>query len=277
MTVVTAEAVKKLRELTDAPMMDCKKALTTAEGDFEKAQKLLREWGGAKADKKADREALEGQVGIALSQDGQAAAIVEINSETDFVARSDHFKTFLDEALATILKEQSASAEALSQAVSAQQGPLTIEQRRSEMVSRLGENIRVRRAQYFKAPGHLGYYVHLNKIGVVVCLQGGDSALAKEIAVHIAARNPQYIQVSEVPAAQVESERQLALAALKDSNKPQDIQNKIVDNKIKEYLKEMVLMEQPYLKDESKSVSQFLASNKAELVSFVRFQLGQGS
>jgi elongation factor Ts len=271
---ITAAMVKELRERSGAGMMECKKALTQNNGDIDASIEWLRKQGLAKADKKADRVAAEGR--IALAQDGGNGVLVEINSETDFVAKDENFLKFTDEAAQTALKSGAADADALKAAKSSH-GP-AIEEGRQWLVAKVGENVQVRRLVRIDNAPNLGAYVHGGRIGVLVALEGGDAELARGIAMHIAAMNPKYIAPENVPADFVAKEKEISLAQMsdKDKQKPAEIQEKMIAGKIKKTLNEISLTGQPYVLDTNVSVGDALAKAKAKVLSFHRIEVGEG-
>ena len=218
MAEITASMVKELRERTDAPMMDCKKALTEAEGDMSRAEEILRVRFGNKASKAAGRVAAEGSVGISISADGKSGAIVEVNSETDFCAKNADFITYVNELAAAIAKNNPADIEAVAKLAL---GASTAEDYRTQLVGKIGENITPRRFVCVAAKGKLTSYVHGSKIGVLVDLVGGDETLAKDIAMHIVAAKPKSLDASGVDAALIEAERRVAIEKAKEAGKPE--------------------------------------------------------
>jgi elongation factor Ts len=275
---VTAEAVKALRERTGAGMMECKKALVETNGDLEAAAEIMRKSGLAKADKKAGRVAAEGVIVIERSMDAREAAVVEVNSETDFVARQDDFQTFAGEVARAALAHRPASLEALL-AIRLASGK-TVEETRRELIARIGENISVRRFELVKAEAPLHTYRHGTRIGVVVAMQGGDETLGHDLAMHIAAINPQYLSVDQVPADSVAKEKEIFVAQVgqdpKAAGKPADIIAKMVDGKVRKYLGEITLLGQPFVKDDKQAVEQVLKKSNARVERFVRYEVGAG-
>ncbi|WIG55080.1 MAG: Translation elongation factor Ts [Rhodanobacteraceae bacterium] len=271
---ITAAMVKELRERSGAGMMECKKALTQNNGDIDASIEWLRKQGLAKADKKADRVAAEGR--IALAQDGGNGVLVEINSETDFVAKDENFLKFTDEVAQTALKSGAKDAEALK-AAKTSYGP-TVEEGRQWLVAKVGENVQVRRLVRIDNAPVLGAYVHGGRIGVLVALEGGDAELARGIAMHIAAMNPQYVTPENVPAEFVAKEKEISLAQMsdKDKQKPAEIQEKMIAGKIKKTLAEISLTGQPFVLDTNVSVGDALAKAKAKVLSFHRIAVGEG-
>ena len=270
---ITAAMVKELRERSGAGMMECKKALTQNNGDVDASIEWLRKQGLAKADKKADRVAAEG--GIALAQDGGNGVLVEINSETDFVAKDENFLTFTDEVAQAALKSGAQDAEALK---AAKLGGGSVEEARQALVAKVGENVQVRRLVRTDNAKMLGAYVHGGRIGVLVALEGGDAELARGIAMHIAAMNPQYVAPENVPAEFVAKEKEISLAQMsdKDKQKPAEIQEKMIAGKIKKTLNEISLTGQPFVLDTNVTVGDALAKAKARVLSFHRIAVGEG-
>jgi elongation factor Ts len=275
---VTAEAVKALRERTGAGMMECKKALVDANGDLEAAAEAMRKSGLAKADKKAGRIAAEGIVVIERSSDGYRAALVEVNSETDFVAREKDFQAFAHEVAKAALATRPASLEVLM-AVKLPSGQ-TIEEARRELIARIGENIGVRRFEVVSGSAPLATYLHGNRIATVVVLEGGDAALGHDLAMHVAAINPQYLAAENVPAEQVEKEREIFISQAasdpKLAGKPKEVLAKASEGKLRKFLGEITLLGQPFVKDDKQSVAQVLKAANASVVRFVRYEVGAG-
>ena len=274
---VTAEAVKQLRERTGAGLMECKKALVETNGDLEAAAELMRKSGLAKADKKASRIAAEGVVVIERSPDGKRAAIVEVNCETDFVARENDFKAYAANVAKVALAERPASLEAL---LAAQAGGSTLDEARRALIAKIGENISVRRYEVVEAPAIVGVYLHGSRIGALVTMKSGDDAVAKDIAMHVAAINPARVSAAEVPAAEVAKEREIQLEQAKgdpkNAGKPEEILTKIIEGKIRKWLNEITLLGQPFVKDPDQSVEKYLKQAGGEVASFVRYEVGSG-
>jgi elongation factor Ts len=268
---ITADTVKQLRERTGAGMMECKKALVETQGDLDAAAELMRKTGLAKADKKAARVAAEGTV--AAERSGQSAALVEVNCETDFVARSDEFQAFARELAKTALTNSPDTLEALL-ASSNTAGSFEIQRR--ALIAKIGENISVRRFVKVSAPGALGTYIHGTRIGSLVALQGGDEVLARDLAMHVAAVNPAYIDASEVPAAVLDKEREILTEQTKGEKKPPDIIAKMVEGRLRKYLAEITLMGQPFVKDPDTTVEKLVKKAGAKVVKFVRYEVGAG-
>ena len=270
---ITAALVKELRERSGAGMMECKKALTQNNGDIDASIEWLRKQGLAKADKKADRVAAEGR--IVLAQSGNSGVLVEINSETDFVAKDENFLKFADDVAQAALAGGAKDTEALK---STRLGGGTVEEARQALVAKVGENVQVRRVVRTDDAPNLGAYVHGGRIGVLVALEGGDAELARGIAMHIAAMNPQYVAPENVPAEFVAKEKEISLAQMsdKDKQKPAEIQEKMIAGKIKKTLNEISLTGQPYVLDTNISVGDALAKAKARVLSFHRIAVGEG-
>ena len=272
---ITAAMVKDLRERTGAGMMECKRALTEAGGDIDKAIEEMRKSGAAKAVKKAGRVAAEGQVIISISDDRKQASVVEVNCETDFVGKDENFIRFSEEVGAIALNEGVEDIPELTEKTMA--NGQTIEQARQELVSKIGENIQVRRAQMIKAgEGELGFYRHGVRIGVVVEVAGGDDALARDIAMHIAAIKPVCVDASEVPAEMLDKEREIFTAQAKESGKPDEIVEKMVTGRMKKYLKEITLLGQPFVKNPDQTIEALLKDAGARVLQFSRVEVGEG-
>ncbi len=269
---ISASMVKELRERTGAGMMECKKALVEAGADIDAAVEILRTSGQAKADKKAGRIAAEGR--IAIASRGSSAAIVEVNSETDFVAKDDNFVTFVDAVAERVLTGKSADVPSL---MSEELGTgSTIEAARTELVAKVGENISVRRFSRVEAAEQLGSYSHGARIGVLVSLDGGDEELARDIAMHIAASNPACVDESGVPADTLERERRIFAEQAQQSGKPANIIEKMVEGRVAKFLKEITLLGQSFVKDPDITVGKLLQNAGARVVGFVRFEVGEG-
>ena len=273
MAEITASMVKDLRERTDAPMMDCKKALTEAEGDMARAEEILRVRFGNKASKAAGRVAAEGTVGISISADGKAGAMVEVNSETDFCAKNEDFLKFVNELAAVIASSNAADIEAV--AALPMRGA-TVEESRAQLVGKIGENITPRRFVRPVAQGKLASYVHGSKIGVLIDLVGGDDALAKDIAMHIAAAKPKSLDASGIDAALIETERRVAIEKAKEAGKPEAMLEKIADGTVQKFLKEVTLLSQVFVKDDKMTIEQLLKSKGASIASFTMYTVGEG-
>lgn len=273
---ITAAQVKELRELTGAGMMECKRALAECDGDIEAAIEHMRKTGVAKAAKKAGRVAAEGAVLVTPAADGRQAAIVEVNSETDFVAKDEHFRRFAQAVAATVLECRPKNLEALGATPLAGAGE-TVEEARAQLVAKLGENIGVRRFEVVECRGdRLGAYVHGNRIAVVVDLAGGDDALAKDLAMHVAAARPVCVSADDVPAEMLAKEREILTAQAAESGKPPEIVERMVSGRVKKFLDEITLLGQPFVKDPDTTVGKLLAGRGARVLRFVRFELGEG-
>ena len=267
---ITAALVKDLRERTGAGMMECKKALVESQGDIDAAIEAMRISGQAKADKKASRVAAEGLISVA--QSGNTAVMVEINSETDFVAKGDDFKAFCDTVAQAALTQRSADLDALLAAPAADK---TVEGLRKDLIAKIGENINVRRVALVSGD-NLGLYLHGSRIGVLVAMQGGSDALAKDIAMHVAASRPVCVSSEQVSAELIEKEREIYSAQAQESGKPANIIEKMVEGRVSKYLKEITLLGQPFVKDPEQSVEKLLKAAGATVISFVRFEVGEG-
>jgi elongation factor Ts len=276
MTVITAAQVKELRERTNVGMMECKKALEIAGGDMELAIEELRKSGKAKADKKSGRVAAEGVVMIRLSNDNKRAVLIEINSETDFVARDKNFLEFAEAVAKTALEKNITDVTALSStALSAGEG--TVDEARAGLVVKVGENINVRRILMTDSDAvSVGTYLHGNRIGVFVELDVDNKELAKDIAMHIAASKPIVVAPEDVPAELVAKEKEICLAQSASSGKPQEIIEKMVAGRLKKFLDEISLLGQPFVKDPDTTVAALLNKNRAKVLSFGRFEVGEG-
>ncbi|MDE2052019.1 MAG: elongation factor Ts [Gammaproteobacteria bacterium] len=275
---ITAETVKQLRERTGAGMMECKKALVETGGDLDAAAELMRKQGLAKADKKAARIAAEGVIAIERSADGLAAAMVEVNCETDFVAREQDFRAFSKAVASRAVAERPQTVDALLQAKL--DGAETIEERRRSLVAKIGENIGVRRFAVLATPQHLGAYAHGTRIGALVAVKGGDAQLAHDLAMHIAASNPRYLSQREVPAEVMAKEREIlteqALKEGKSEGKPPEIIGKMVEGRLRKSMGEITLLGQPFVKDPDTTVEKLLKGAGAQVVAFERFEVGAG-
>jgi len=274
MADISASLVKELRERTGAGMMECKKALVENNGDIDAAAEWLRKSGLAKADKKAGRVAAEGR--IAVAQDGGKAVLVEINSETDFVAKDANFLSFTDTVAQAALSSGAADAEALK-AVKLASGE-TVEETRAAVIAKVGENLQVRRLIQIDSANNVAAYVHGGRIGVLIELKGGDADLARGLAMHVAAMNPPHIKASDVPAEFVAKEKEIELAKMsdKDKSKPADILEKIIGGKIAKIVNEVTLYGQPYVLNTDQTVEQVLKAAGADVVSMQRIAVGEG-
>lgn len=268
---ITADSVKRLRERTGAGMMECKKALVETAGDLDAAAELMRKTGLAKADKKAARIAAEGTVVVERS--GNTAAMVEVNCETDFVARSDEFQEFARDVARVGLAHAPAKLPDLLALI---HNGASLDEHRRVLIAKIGENISVRRFVRVSAPGALGIYVHGSRISTVVALEGGDETLARDLAMHVAALNPAYIDAGAVPAAILDKEREILTEQTRLEKKPADIIAKMVEGRLRKYLAEITLVGQPFVKDPDTTVEKLLATSKAKVLQFVRYEVGAG-
>ena len=275
MAEITAAMVKELREKTDAPMMECKKALAEADGDMTKAEEILRVKLGNKASKAASRVAAEGVVAIDIDAAGKLGAIVEVNSETDFVAKNADFVQFAKDLAKLVATKKPADVQALS-ALSL--GGSTVEATRTALIGKIGENISIRRFARVEAKGQLASYIHGSKIGVLVDVAGGDATLAKDLAMQVAARKPVAIDSSGVSADLVETERRIAVETAREEGKPESMFDKISQGRVQKYLREVTLLGQVFVKDESgkQTIEQLLKSKGASVSSFVLYVVGEG-
>lgn len=270
MAEVTASLVKELRERTGLGMMECKKALVEAEGDIEKAIEELRKSSGMKAAKKAGRTAADGVVIAKVAADGSYGVLLEVNSETDFVARDSNFLTFVNQVLDKAFAAKQSDIAVLMEG--------ELEAARQALVQKIGENITVRRARVIAADsGVVGFYVHsTGKIAVLVALKGGDAELAKDIAMHVAAVNPQVVRQEDMSADVIAKEKEIYTAQAAESGKPADIIEKMVLGRVKKFLAENALLDQPFVKDPESTVGALVKKAGADVVEFVRFEVGEG-
>jgi elongation factor Ts len=275
---VTADVVKQLRERTGAGMMECKKALVETGGDLDAAAELMRKQGLAKADKKAARVAAEGVIAIERATDGRAAAMVEVNCETDFVAREQEFRDFAAAVARAALGVSDGSLDALL--ACKLPGGESVDVRRRALVAKIGENLSVRRSTVLSNTGPLGAYLHGTRIGVLVALEGGDAALAHDVAMHIAASNPRFLSASDVPAEELARERAIAVEQAKldprNQNKPEAVLTRIVEGKVRKVFDEQTLLAQPFVKDDKQSIETLLKSANARVLGFERYEVGAG-
>jgi elongation factor Ts len=271
---ITADAVKQLRERTGAGMMECKKALVETKGDLDAAADLMRKQGLAKADKKASRVAAEGVVVVAKAADSKTAALVEINCETDFVAREQDFRAFAQAVAALALATKSASLEAL--VASKLPSGESVEEKRRALIAKIGENISVRRFTVLSSADHLGAYVHGTRIGALVAVKGGDAALAHDLAMHVAASNPRYLSQAQIPADVVAKERAILTEQAQGEGKPPEIVAKMVEGRLRKSLGEITLAGQAFVKDPDVTIEKLLKGAKAEVTAYERFEVGAG-
>ncbi|MEQ1816155.1 MAG: translation elongation factor Ts [Nitrosomonas sp.] len=274
MADITASMVKELREMTGLGMMDCKKALAETDGDMKAAEDLLRIKSGAKASKAAGRIAAEGVIGAYASTDGQCGALVEVNCETDFVARNEDIIDFAKKLAELIATKNLTEITALND-VLLPNGE-TVEVVRKALIMKLGENISIRRCGRHVTKGQLAYYLHGTKIGVMVDYVGGDETLGKDIAMHIAASKPMCVSKEQVSTDVLEHERQIYTAQAAESGKPANIIEKMVDGRIAKYLAEITLLGQPFVKDPEQTIEKLLAKKSAKVNSFTMFIVGEG-
>ena len=275
--MVTASLVKELREKTGAGMMDCKKVLTETDGDMEKAIELLRERGIAKAAKKSGRIAAEGLVEAYVSKDGKIGAVVEVNSETDFVAKNEEFKTFVMNVAKQIVEKAPKTVEELLEQESIEVPGKTVNEVLVEKIATIGENMNIRRFERFESEGLVEKYIHGDgKIAVLVNMKKGTNDVAKDICMQIAAARPEYLNEQSVPAERIEKEKEILKAQTMNEGKPEAIAEKIVQGRIGKFFGEICLVDQAFVKDPNKKVSQVLKENDAEVVEFARFEKGEG-
>lgn len=274
MAEITASMVKDLREKTDAPMMECKRALTEAEGDMGKAEEILRVKLGSKATKAASRVTAEGVVGIYLSADGKVGSMVEVNCETDFVAKNDDFLAFSRALAELVANRNPADVAALSALEIAGQ---TVEATRTALIGKIGENLGIRRFSRIEAKGRVASYVHGgSKIGVLVDLVGGDDVLGRDVAMHVAANKPRSLDASGVSADLIDAERRIAIEKAREAGKPEAMLEKIAEGTVQKFLKEVTLLGQMFVKDDKRTVEQVLKGSNASVASFVLYVVGEG-
>ena len=275
--MVSASQVKELREKTGAGMMDCKKVLTEADGDMEKAIELLRERGIAKAAKKSDRVAAEGLVAAYVSEDGKIGAVVEVNAETDFVASNSEFKSFVADVAKQIALNNPADVEALLAETSISDSSKTVQEVLTNKIATIGENMSIRRFERFESTGLVEKYIHGDgKIGVLVELENGTQELAKDICMQIAAAKPEFLNREDVPAERVEKEMEILKVQAMNEGKPAAIAEKMVQGRIGKFYGEICLVDQEFVKDPSMKVSDLLKANGANIVRFARLEKGEG-
>ena len=275
MSNITAQMVKELRDRTGAGMMECKKALLDSSGDMDKAVEEMRKAGQAKADKKSSRIAAEGVITLSISDDNSIANMVEINCETDFVAKDENFLKFVKTISEVSLENYKGSVDDFNN--SKHPSGKTIEEIRLELVSKVGENVKIRRVQNIKNDGnYMGHYMHGTKIGVAVVLQKGNEELAKDVCMHIAAMKPRALNANDIPQEDLEKEREIFVAQAKESGKPDDIIQKMVDGKLKKYISEVTLVDQTFVKDNEITISKLLEKHDNSVLSFYRLEVGEG-
>jgi elongation factor Ts len=274
---ITASLVKELRERTGAGMMECKKALVETDGDIEAAIEAMRKSGQAKAAKKAGRIAADGSIEVLISDDGRRAVMVEVNSETDFVAKDANFAGFAAAVAESALLSEAADADALAEQPLKGDSSTTVNAAREALINKVGENVQLRRLVRFdQAQGKLHSYRHGVRIGVVVDMVGGDDALGRDIAMHIAASNPICVSADDVPAEALEKEREIFRAQALESGKPADIVDKIIDGRMRKYMEEVTLLGQAFVKDPDLQVGKLLSQAGASVVRFARLEVGEG-
>jgi len=275
---ITAAQVKELRERTGSGMMECKKALVDAGGDMDAAAEALRKTGMAKADKKAGRVAAEGLIAIEVSADSRTAAMVEVNCETDFVAKKEDFQDFAAAIAQRVLADNPADTDSLLAMPLNDAGGTSIEDARKALIATIGENITVRRFVRMESDNTIASYRHGVRIGVLVDLAGGDATLGKDLAMHVAAHDPRPVCVSEdqVPADMVAKERDIFTAQARESGKPDNIIEKMIEGRIRKFLGEITLLGQAYVKDPDQTVGKLLNAAGAEVAGFERMELGEG-
>jgi elongation factor Ts len=270
---ITASLVKELRERTGSGMMECKKALVETDGDIEAAAELMRKSGAAKADKKAARVAADGAIKVSVSDDGKSAVILEINSETDFVAKDENFQAFADDVLATVAQQNPASVEVLSTMMLG--NGQSVEEARQALIAKVGENIQIRRFERVESENSIASYLHGARIGVLVD-SSADDGLARDIAMHIAAVNPQFVDQDAVPAEFVEKEKSILIAQAESSGKPPEIIEKMIQGRLDKFLAEVTLLGQPFVKDPEQKVGKLLTAAGASVSGFIRYEVGEG-
>ena len=274
MAEISASRVMELRQRTGLGMMECKKALTEANGDLDKAEELLRIRSGAKASKAAGRVAAEGVIGLAVAPDAKHAAMVELNCETDFVAKNDEFRAFANDVAALVLREAATDVDALAQRTLP--SGETVDARRIALVQKIGENVALRRFVRLDAQGRIASYVHGTRIGVLVDYSGGDDALGKDRAMHIAATKPIAISRDQVPAGVVDKERSIAAARAAESGKPANIVEKMVEGAVSKFLAEVTLLPQPFVKNDKQTIAELVKGQGAQVHAFVLYVVGEG-
>ncbi|MFA7269619.1 MAG: translation elongation factor Ts [Sterolibacterium sp.] len=274
MAEITASMVKELREKTDAPMMECKRALAEANGDLGKAEEILRVKLGSKATKAASRITAEGVVGIYLSADSKLGALIEVNCETDFVAKNEDFQAFAKNLVELVANNNPSDIAALS---NLSIGGTTVEATRTALIGKIGENLSIRRFTRIAAQGKLSSYVHGgSKIGVLIDVTGGDEQLGKDLAMHIAASKPKSLDASGVSADLVDTERRIAIEKAREAGKPEAMLEKIAAGSVQKYLKEVTLLGQIFVKDDKLTIEQLMKSKNAAVSSFALYIVGEG-
>lgn len=273
MAEITASMVKDLRDRTDAPMMDCKKALTEADGDSARAEEILRVRFGNKASKAAGRLAAEGIVIAFVAKDGKTGTLLEVNSETDFCAKNEDFLKYAHDLVSAINEKNPTNIEALANLTMSSGNA---EEVRAQLVGKIGENITPRRFIRYQTTGQIVSYVHSGRIGVLLDLQGGDDALGKDLAMHIAANKPKALNASGIDAQLIEVEKRVAIEKAKEAGKPEAMLEKIAEGTIQKFLKEVTLLNQPFVKDDKVTIEQLLKTNNATINAFSIYSVGEG-
>lgn len=273
MAEITASMVMALRSKTDAPMMDCKKALIEAKGDMQRGEEILRVRFGNKASKASSRIAAEGVVSSFITNDGKSGCLIEINSETDFCAKNEEFQKFASQLAQAVVEKKPSNVEDLAQVNLDGQ---TVEELRTGLVGKIGENITPRRFDLMDAKGNLYSYIHGAKIGVILDLEGGNNELGKDIAMHIAAAKPKAIDQSGVDPELIDTERRVAIEKAKEAGKPEEMIEKIATGTVNKFLKEITLLNQAFVKNDKVSISELLSKNNATLHSFSMYSVGEG-
>jgi len=270
---ITASMVKDLRDRTDAPMMDCKKALTEADGDSARAEEILRVRFGNKASKAAGRLAAEGIVIAFVAKDGKTGTLLEVNSETDFCAKNEDFLKYAHDLVSAINEKNPTNIEALANLTMSSGNA---EEVRAQLVGKIGENITPRRFIRYQTTGQIVSYVHSGRIGVLLDLQGGDDALGKDLAMHIAANKPKALNASGIDAQLIEVEKRVAIEKAKEAGKPEAMLEKIAEGTVQKFLKEVTLLNQPFVKDDKVTIEQLLKANNATINTFSIYSVGEG-
>lgn len=273
--MATAEQVKELRERTGAGFMDCKKALEAVSNDIDAAVKYMKEQGMIKAAKKADRITAEGRIETKISDDKKSAVIVELNCETDFVARGEDFENFSKKVAEIALKSQSKNVDELL-ALPYGENNFSVDEKRKELIAKLGENIQIRRLLFMQSPGIISSYKHGERIAALVQLDIANEELGKELAMHVVASNPSAVEPKDIAPEIVENERSTFVEQAKASGKPQAIVDKMIEGRMQKFLNEISLVGQPFVKDPDKTVGSLLKENKVNVLGFVRYQVGEG-
>lgn len=273
MAEITASMVKDLRDRTDAPMMDCKKALTEADGDSARAEEILRVRFGNKASKAAGRLAAEGIVIAFVAKDGKTGTLLEVNSETDFCAKNEDFLKYAHDLVSAINEKNPTNIEALANLTMSSGNA---EEVRAQLVGKIGENITPRRFIRYQTTGQIVSYVHSGRIGVLLDLQGGDDALGKDLAMHIAANKPKALNASGIDSQLIEVEKRVAIEKAKEAGKPEAMLEKIAEGTVQKFLKEVTLLNQPFVKDDKVTIEQLLKTNNATINAFSIYSVGEG-